>query len=368
MKRRLKWLVALLPPLVILVGCKEPVAQKEAIRPIKAMQIGKAGALAGRWFPGKARGADEADLSFRVSGTLAEFPVNVGDEVKKGDLLARLDPRDFQVALENAKAQLSKAQAALETSQAEYDRALDTRQRLAGAISEKEINVKKGLRDSAKAQLASAQAAVSAASDSLSYTELKAPFAGTVVEKFVENFEDAKVQQPVVRIVDTRQIEFVVQIPESMMANVAKVEKGFVVFDVYPGKEVPARISEIGKEASKTTRTYPVTLIMDQPKEFKILPGMAGKARADIESARNAVKDEGNAEQRIPLSATFADSAGKTFVWVVDDASKQVSKREVQTGSLTPDGILVKGLKPGEWIATAGVNTLVDGQKVRILP
>jgi multidrug efflux pump subunit AcrA (membrane-fusion protein) len=106
---------------------------------------------------------------------------------------------------------------------------------------------------------------------------------------------------------------------------------------------------------------------MKQPKDFKVLPGMAGKARGNREATRRIAKEAGMVGFEIPISATFAGEGGKTYVWVIDPETKKVSRREVNVVNLTEKGAMVSGLKPGEWIATAGVNILVQDQQVRIL-
>ena len=140
----------------------------------------------------------------------------------------------------------------------------------------------------------------------------------------------------------------------------------FVRFDTFPDREIPAKIKEIGKEASQTTRTYPVTLIMDQPKDMKILPGMAGKT---VRAEGGLPDDANNAGIEVPVSATFSpDETDKAYLWVIDEQTKTVSRREVKTGKLTDRGIMItNGLISGEWIATAGVHYLREGQQVRIL-
>jgi len=252
-------------------------------------------------------------------------------------------------------------------AETEFQRVDNIRKQDPGAVSQSMVEVRRGEMDSSRAQLSSAQAAVTRAKDNLSYTSIRAPFTGTVVEKFVENFEDVQAKQQIVRMVDTKQVEFVVQVPESLMVHVPKVQKAFVVFDAHPELEIPATVKEIGKEASQTTRTYPVTLIMDQPEEFQLLAGMAGKARGDQESVAAVVGKEEPTSVEVPLVAIFSDEGNTSYVWVIDEASNKVTRRQVEVGSLSNNGVMVEGLKPGEWVASAGVNTLVEGQQVRIL-
>ena len=177
MNYHIKLFVLFIVPFLLLPGCaKEEAPKKEVVRPIKAIQVGGLEVLTGRTFPGKAKATQEANLSFRVNGTLNQFPVKVGDEVKKGKLLARLDPRDYEVNLRNARAQLEKAKAGMKLAQSDYERVVRVRDKDPGAISASMIDAKLGERDSAKAQLSSLEAQVATAKDALSYTYLKAPF------------------------------------------------------------------------------------------------------------------------------------------------------------------------------------------------
>lgn len=369
MKNRLIWIITLLSLFLVIVACSEKEVEKAEIRPIKSMKIAGEEPFGGRWFPGRATATQEANMSFRIPGTVNSIPVDVGAEVKQGDLLARLDPQDYQVELNNAKAQLGKATAGSELAESEYARVARVFDTDPGAVSKSMVDVRKAEVDSAKAQVTSANAAVEKAADNMRYTSLKAPFEGVVVEKFIEQFEDVQAKEPVIRVLDNSSIEFTIQIPETLMENVDVVSKigAHVVFDTYPDVEIPAQVKEVGKEASKTTRTYPVTLIMEQPKDFKILPGMAGKAKGDKVALTKIAEATGMVGIEIPITASFSDDEDKTFVWVVDEGTKQVHKREVVVVNLTEKGTLVTGLEIGEVIATAGANVLVEGQQVRIL-
>jgi RND family efflux transporter MFP subunit len=138
-----------------------------------------------------------------------------------------------------------------------------------------------------------------------------------------------------------------------------------VTFDALPGVEVTAAIKEIGKEASQATRTYPVTLAMEQPEGADILPGMAGEAlmEADLpeESARLGIQ--------IPTTALFAEEdTEKSYVWVIDQGTSTLERRQVQTGDLSEFGILIRsGLEAEEWVVVAGASLLSAGEEVRIL-
>ena len=354
--------------LFALLGCQNEIPQKEMIRPVRAIQIGDPSEFAKRWFPGQAKAIQEVDLSFRVAGPLIKLPVNVGDTVRKGQKLARIDPRDYKVDLRSAQGQLERAKAALKRAEADYERVLRIQKQDAGAVSQSLVDSNRQKMESNRAEIRSLQAAVDSARDRLGYTYLKAPFDGLVTSTYVENYEDVKAKQPIVRLIDHSQIEMIVNIPEVLISHADYLKAAGKVmrvrFDPFPGREVEAQIKEIGKEASKTTRTYPVTLLMDQPADIKILPGMAGNAASTVAPSGM----QGRLQVVIPETAVFSPHENKTYVWIIDEKSKKVSKREVKSGELLGSGITIReGIQPGEWIATAGVHYLKEGQQVRIL-
>ncbi len=353
--------------LIFLQGCeKEQVAEKKVVRPIKAMMVTDAVQFRQRQFPGTAKATQEIDLSFRVSGPLITLPVNIGDEVIEGDVIARIDPRDYEVNVRNNRGQLDQAKAVLTRAEADYKRLRNVYATDPGAVSEAAVDQARQNRDSGRANVQSLGASLATAKDRLSYTHLKSPFDGIVVNKYVENFEDVRPKQAVVRIVDDSHIEMIISIPENLISLVPQARNIEVVFDAFPDRKIPAEIKEIGAEASKTTRTYPVTLIMEQPDDINILPGMAGKATG--EGAENG-EASGQRGKPVPVNAIFSpDDIEKTYVWIIDEKSKLVTKREVTTGKLTDYGILVTaGLDAGDWIASAGVHILREGVEVRIL-
>jgi len=412
MNRKPKSIVLCVLPACLLVGCQEEPAPKSPVRPVRAMKVGVAG-FSGRSFPGRAKATEEVNLSFRVSGPLVALPINVGDVVKKGDVLARIDSRDYEVALRSAEANLARSKAELQAMatgarpeeieqlkasvkraealmkrwQDEYDRI--TKLDKQGAATAIEVTRTTASRDEAeatlrraqeslrigqagarkedieakKAEIKSLEAAVDSAKDQLAYTSLKAPFDGSVAAKYVENYQTVQAREDICRLLDTSKVEMIVNIPEGLIANVPYVKEAVVAFDAFPDRRIEAKIKEIGTEASETTRTYPVTLIMDQPKDIKILPGMSGTARG----RGKLPGDVAQAGFEVPVGAVLADKDGKTFVWLIDPKAKTAKRREVKAGKLTSRGMLVQGLEAGQWIATAGVHTLREGQQVRIL-
>lgn len=350
---------------LLLAGCESAPPPKQRIALVPAIQVADVQALAARQFPGRARAGQEVNLSFRVTGPLIELPVSVGDEVKAGDVVARIDPQDYLNALGTAKGSLQAAQAKARKAEADYTRIQNVYKEDPGATSETAIDLTRSARDSARAAVSSLNSTLKITQDKLGYTSLKAPFAGVVVETYAENFETMIAKQPVLRLLDPSSIEFVISVPENMISYAPYVETASVSFDALPGVTVPAKIKEIGKEASRATRTYPVTLVMEQPEGTEILAGMAGSAKVTARLPEGTTM----AGLELPATAIFAlEDPKKSYVWVIDDAGKTVQSREVETGNLTNYGVIIQsGVSPGEWVVTKGVHSLKEGQKVRIM-
>jgi RND family efflux transporter MFP subunit len=332
-----------------IAGCgKEPV-EEEIIRPVTAIQVGDPESLAGRNFPGRAAATEEVDLGFEVSGTVMARPVNKGDEVKKDQLLAKLDPSDFINDLKAAKAERDRARAY-------YDRISIAVK--SGAVSKQDLT-------DAQARLDVASAQVKIKQKQLDDSEIRAPFDGVIGATYVENYQRVRPKQIVLRLLDISSIKFTVNVPESLISYVPYATHLRLEFDAFPDKAIPALIKEIGAEASLTTRTYPVTAIMSQPDDIKILPGMAGNLIAVADDLPDDLKQRGIP---VPPGAIFTpDDKKENHVWIFDPSKKTVHLRPVKTGRVSKNGIMVlEGINPGDWIVTAGLHSLHEGQKVSL--
>jgi RND family efflux transporter MFP subunit len=407
-----------LAPIVVVfaaVGCGPGAEDPEVPRPVRAVKVADVVGLRSRTFPGRAEAVDEVDLSFRVSGQLIQLPVRVGDRVSEGDLMAALDPIDYRTALDLARGNLMRAQAelaameagarpeeilqlqaglseaesGLERAEAEHQRNVTLRER--GAISQSEFDLSRTMQDRAAAQLKTAQEAlrigqvgarkedllakqgeikalqamVTDAENRLSFTSLMAPFDGGVAARFVDNFQTVQSQQPILRLLNTASIKVVVQVPESAISLAPLVEKVTCWFDAFPDREFEGRVFEIGTEATRTTRTFPVTALIDQPEDVKILPGMAGRVQAVVDDSISIDQHQ----LTVPIGAVFTpDTQRQSYVWLVDEPSQTVSRRLVKTGAITSLGLtILEGIEPGDWVVTAGVHSLREGQQVRLM-
>ncbi len=358
-------ILLLLFPAGLLTGCEEPVA-KASIRPVIATRVGSPEEFIERKFTGQAKPSQEVNLAFRVQGPLVALPIAVGSEVKKGDAIAKIDPRDYEVNLRNVQGSLRQGKAQVTRAEADLRRINKIYKEDPGATSQAAIDRAREIRDSARANIASLVAAEDAAKDALGYTQLTAPFDGIIVGTYVENFENVRAKQPIARLVDTSKVEMIINVPEGLISLAKYVERIDVVFDSFPDATLAAEILEIGREATETTRTYPVTLVMEQPDGIQILPGMAGTARG-TERQR-----EGKAAGVVlPSTAVTSDQSGTRYVWTLTpegDDFAVAHRRDVTVGKLTPLGVEVtSGVEPGDVVAVVGVNVLREDQKVRVL-
>jgi RND family efflux transporter MFP subunit len=198
---------------------------------------------------------------------------------------------------------------------------------------------------------------------------LRAPFAGEVARKLVDDFANIRAKDPILILQDNSHLEIVIDIAEADYVNMqpgldnaertARARPRVIVGSV-PGREFPARIKELATAADPTTRTYAVTLAFDNPPDVNLLPGMTAKVR--VWGAGAAVPEA----IWIPAHAARTDESGEAFVWVVDAASMKVGRRPVALGELS--GGLVQlsgGLERGDLIATSGVHHLREGMQVR---
>jgi RND family efflux transporter MFP subunit len=302
-------------------------------------------------FPGTTQAADRAELSFRVAGPLIEFPINEGDRVVQGQLLARIDPRDFRIALAEAKAAYDQAEADAQRYRRLYERE---------AVPLADLELATARRDVARARFEQAQA-------DLRDTELRAPFAGQIGMTYVENFEDVVAKEPVLSLHDVGQIEIVVNVPESIMATIRGGTTPTIVttFDVAPNRSYPMRVKEFAVAADPATQTFPITFTMPQPADLNVLPGMTALVIvSDLQ-----LGEAGDVPITVPAHAVFSDPSGATQVWVVDTEARTVHRREVRVGPVTGTEsiVVLDGLMPGETIAVAGIYQLEEGQEIRLL-
>ena len=337
--------IAVLMPVMTSCKKKEEKAAEEVARPVKMMTVGAGTAGGAMKYPGTVRASQRVDLAFQVSGPLIELPVKEGQDMKKGQLIARIKPRDFETDLTKAKAR------SLEAEQ-QYDRY-------------RELYIKKQVSkadfDKYKSQYDVAKAREKEARDALKDTYLRAPFTGVIAKRYVDNFKEVRAKEPIVSLQDISHVEILVDVPERIMVTIGGQSRtetvAYAEFAAAPGKLYPLTLKEYKTEADPQTQTYQVTVLMPQPKDLNILPGMTARARIviDPESAWS-----------VPATAAQADENGQPYVWKVEPSGMTVSRSPVKTGPFTADRVLLKsGVQEGDIVAISGVTSLREGMQVR---
>jgi len=343
---------ALAGALALACGDEAPPAA-EAPRPVKILEVGGDGTVRTLEYPGQIEAAQHAELGFEVPGRIVEFPVDEGQAVERGQVLAVLDPRDFHNELDSQRAQLR-------ASRAEFDRVK--------TLVEKEVAPVQDL-DRARRNLEVSQAKLRTAEKAVEDAVLRAPFAGVVARKLVKDFRNVQAKEPVLILQDDSGLQIVANVPERDWVyarnDVPAADRGRrvsarVAVSNYPDRTFPATLREVATTADPTTRTYAVTLLFDVPPELNVLPGMTAKAILELPSSGTG------AGLSIPVQAVADDEGESPYVWRVDPATMEVSRVDVALGELSGGSIEIEsGLSPGDQIAVSGVHQLREGMVVR---
>jgi multidrug efflux pump subunit AcrA (membrane-fusion protein) len=377
---------------------------------VRVVEIAAVSEFETRLFPGIAKESQIANLSFRVAGQLIESEIKIGKKFSKNGVLARLDPRDYELAVERLKAELQSAEAlfgAMKTgarpediatlqtqyaaaktafataetnlkrfenlladqaaSQAQFDLA---KTQFETAKSQKETlenELEKAQSGSRKEELASTEAKILAlkanlniAQNALNDTLLTAPFDGMIVEKFIEDHEVVASGMPIVSFIDISRIDIAVSITEEIIVRMDDIHAYQVEFESYPGHLFRAVLKEIGLAVQRGRQVYPLLVRVDLPPEVKIFPGMTAKVRIDLIQKKCPVK--------IPLAALIGDPKNEdhsSAVWVVEE--NRTVRKPVKILRFTETGVDIEsGLKPSDKIVAAGARSLTEGQLVRI--
>jgi len=345
------WRLSFLVVLFLLVaGCQETdkVVEKEVSRPVKLVDVRDLAGPRIRRFPAEVEATEDAALTFRISGQLVDLPVRPGQEVKEGDVLAKLDTADFEV-------QLQQAQANYELSKSQFERSQQLRDK--NLISQSQY-------EQAQAQLRVAEANLVAANNNLKYTMLKAPFSGSIARLYVENYENVIAKQTILDLQVRSSVDVVIQVPEDF---IARVKKGVsyqpdVTFDSYPEYSYKLDVKEWDTKADSSTNSYRVAFTMPTPTEFNVLSGMTASVSMDITKVTNM--EFGTLV--VPNEAVFSEpnQPNTFYVWTLSRESKAV-KTPVSLGELTSQGFIVKsGIELGEKVIAAGVHQVQEGMLV----
>lgn len=342
-------------PLVSSCGDKDAEAKEDYVRPVKVVEIGAAGQERVYEFPGQIQASQQLNLAFEVPGKLTSIKVKEGDMLKKGDLVATLDTRDYQATLNSAKATLEEARLERNRNQRLFDQDAGSKE-----------SVEKSIR-----AVETAQASYDKAKKAFEDASLKAPFQGVVAKVFVDDFQNVTANQAIVVMQDTSSFEAVIDIPETLwvlakagLSNEERTKRSRpeIRLTALRGSTFPATISETSMLADPKSRTFQVTLSFSPPENLNISPGMTAAAiihwSADMAG--------GAATFAVPVEAVGFDDAGKAYVWKIDREKMTASRVEVQAGEVSDGQIDIAGeLGVGEIIAGSGIAQIREGMALK---
>lgn len=342
-------------PLILLSaglsGCSDPVVETKTpkVRPAKLVTVTSASTSRSLSFPAVIEAENSSELTFQVGGQIISLNVLEGDKVKQGQIIARVEERDYSNSLAQAQAQFDNAET-------EYQRA----KRLVDqdAISRSVLETRRTNRDVAKAVL-------DTANKTKGDTVLRAPFSGFISKVFVKKFQNIQAKEAIANIQSDDMVA-IINAPADIVARTPQMAPTStnVVLDAAPDTALPAVFKEASGQADPATQTYEVSFSFKSPDNLFILPGMTATMSTDFQF--NDLSDIVPSGISVPVSAVVAEGSD-LFVWRVNPATMQVAKTQIVTGMgmSKQDVIVTSGLNSGDMIVAAGGSYLHEGMKVR---
>lgn len=361
-----------------LLSCgEEPVETTRQIRPIKYAKIGQSEGGETHTFSGVAKAQNETNLSFKVAGTLSSVKVKLGDRVSKGQLIATIDPADYNIQTNQAISQKEGSVANAKAAETQFINAQATYDRVAGLYENNSVSLseyqqaKAGLDaaqaqyEAANTQIKAANQQVQAASNQVSYTRLLSPMNGVITALQVEANEVVNAGMLIAKVSSLGRPEVEVGVPEIFINKIKKGQQVNITLPSAPEQEFQGVVDQVAF-ASGNAPTYPVIVEIDQSVE-EIRPGMA--ANVAFLFPRNG-DTASPPKMVVPVEAVGKDNQGH-FVFVLNEKNEGVyeaEKKLITIGTLLPEGFELKGgLQSGEFVATAGLKSLRDGVEVKLL-
>ena len=357
MHSKVSFFMVLMAALATLSACSRQDAPPEPVRAVKVVTVGAQGLQTEAVYAGEVRARVESRLGFRVGGKLTQRAVDAGQRVSAGQLLAAIDPQDYQLSAQAAQAQLVAAQTQRDVALADYKRYESLKAQ--GFISGAELERREASLKAAEAALVQARSQSQAQSNQVGYAHLKATAAGVVTALEAEVGQVLAAGQPVVRLAHDGQRDAVFSVPEQA---VSMFKVGMPMQAQLVGGEpssLKGRVREVGASADPVTRTFTVKLALDASEKLPL------GATVNVLSPAQAQAAAVSAIQ-LPTTALRQEGAG-TAVWVLDEASMTVQPQKVTLGPVQAQQVAIaSGLQAGQKVVVAGVHVLSPGQKVTL--
>ena len=340
---------------LLLAGCSRPEPPEEPVRAVKVITVGTS-AFSGRHeYAGEVRAQLESRLGFRVGGKLVKRQAEVGQHVQAGQVLAQLDPQDYRLAADAARAQVAAAATSRDLAAADFKRyqALKDQNFISGA----ELERRQASLKAAQAQLEQAQSQLAVQGNQAGYAVLTADVSGVVTGVDAEPGQVVAAGAPVVRIAADGVRDVVFSVPEDRLASV-KVGTPVSIRLWAQGTDLSGKVREVAASSDPVTRTFPVKVSVDA----KEAPALGTTVYVTVDAGAGA----GVPVIKLPTSA-LRQEGQSTAVWVLDKASMTIKSQVIRIGTADGnDAVVTAGLQPGMLVVSAGVHVLSPGQKVTI--
>ncbi|MEZ8473066.1 efflux RND transporter periplasmic adaptor subunit [Vibrio cyclitrophicus] len=327
-----------------LTGCNKAQSEEtiQVVKPVKLFEIPQQSDVDLDSFIANVDATDRAALSFQVSGDIEIFSVRMGQEVKKGQVLAALDATDYRIALDAAQARFDLANSQFKQASKLYAKKL----------------VSTDYYDQALNTFTAAEVELDQAKTNLGYTTLVAPFDGVVSMVFGKQYQLIAEKQPVLNILNHSEMDVTFSIPVSKLEDRSIQDltssNMWVVMDSHRGIRIPTRFKEISTQPDEDTNSYQAVVSIVKPDGINLLSGMT--AQVEVQKSKSQLGIG------IVDSAWLSRETNHGELWRYSPESQLISKVQV---SLDPQGNVIDGLSPGDLIVEAGVDVLSEGQQVK---
>ncbi len=348
--------------LLTISACREePPPPVERIRAIKTITVSEQAAGRLRQFSGVVEAADSSSIGFEVSGNVREVRVDVGDRITKGQVMAVLDKRTYNLNVKAAEAEVGRAKVQLADKRNDLDRFQRINKQDPGAVSQAALDNSQAAVDGALKQVQFTKSGLKLAQRDLDKTVLRAPFDGVIANRYIDAFNEVARGQKCFDVYENTGMEVAVSIPEDAIDDIRMEQEGEIRFSVIADRNYHGRVTEISKVAG-TANAFPIKLTVEDPDQ-RIRPGMT--ARVTLLLAGSDQK----AAYLVPLSAIAQHGDSKKgFVYIYDAQTSTVKKAQIESGSVRSNSVVIySGVKEGDIVAVAGVSFLEDGQKVKLM-
>lgn len=343
MVKVIKSAMALFAVVIVAAGCKEH-TQKSGDMLVDIVEVQGHANARHTEYPGQTEAKDNTDLSFKVAGNIRKVYVKEGDHVTQGQVLVRLDSRDYETQLAATESEYRQVKAECERVMAMHAE---------NAVSDNNY-------DKARSGLERITAKLKNHRDQLDDCVIRAPYAGYVSRVYRSDNEAAGPGIPVVGLFTSTGIEVVINVPETEHARRGQKATYQATFSALPGRVFPLHLRSVSQQAN-ANQLFQMRLSLASD-VHEVTPGMSAMVSIDHEAT------PGDSKTQVPVGA-LCNEGGQAYVFVYDSTKNTVHKTPVEVEALLTDGhaVIAQGIAAGQQVVASGVTRLCDGQQVKPL-